>query len=329
VPTDVAAPTPRELAQWRLDAARHEYLSFPAWQAPEPPQIEPDEHGGEADGPLLELATHTVSAYPGCAEAVSQIRPPTREKERRLRELDAVRISEVAAARAARGNGIGRERSRCESRRRARTAIRRFCVANRCDHMWTFTLAPEFSTHSADELWRMVEAFRRAITAAGFPVWAIVPEAHPGGHGWHIHAGTPGFVPIETVRAAWPYGFVLVSYKAPKHQHRRTLSGAARARILANYLSCYIGKEVGQTEAGEGEACGAADPPRPVIAENRKTYSTTRSHRPECVRASFSNPADALVWIAAVLDGPVLDVWRSSDVDDWEGPPTTMWVRQE
>lgn len=327
--TDLGAPTPRELAQWRLDAARHEYLSFPAWQAPEPPSIEPDEGDGEAGDPLLELATHTVSAYPGCSEAVSQIKPPTREKGARLRELDAVRISEVAAARAARGNGIGKERARCESRRRARTAIRRFCVANRCDHMWTFTLSNEYATHSADDLWRMVEAFRRAITLAGFPVWAMVPEAHPGGHGWHVHAGTPGFVPVEVVRQAWPYGFVLVSYKAPKHQGRHTKSAAARARILANYLSCYIGKEVGETQAAEGAPGEAHAPLRPEIGANRKTYSTTRSHRPVCERASFSNRSDALSWIAKVLGGPVLDVWSSAEVEDWAGPPTTMWVRQE
>jgi hypothetical protein len=74
------------------------------------------------------------------------------------------------------------------SLRRARSAIRRYCQANRLDTLWSFTYAKEGGEWDRDVVQRQVAAFFRRMREryGSFPyVWAL--ELHPGGHGWHVH----------------------------------------------------------------------------------------------------------------------------------------------
>lgn len=276
-------------------------------------------------GSLLESATHTVVAYPECGEAVYQIRPATRENAPRLAGLDPLKIAEKAAKKAARGNALGRERAAAESARRARTSIRRWCIANTADHQLTLTLDEEHATHSADDLWKMCESFRRVLDAAGFDQVLLVPEPHPGGHGFHVHGALPGYIPIKLLREAWPFGFVWVT--GPQKFRRHQESKRAACRRIGNYLGEYLGKDLDR--AGAEEASGAATPSLPTVGFNRKRYSCSRGTQPIAERASFIAPTAARVWIDRVLGGPCDIVWSSEDRDDWEGPPTAVLVRRE
>jgi len=65
--------------------------------------------------------------------------------------------------------------------------------------MWTFTFAvPHRSWPGVGCCWdRLLKRLRRR----GFDLRGVrVAEWHPGGHGWHMHWATVGWLPIETVR---------------------------------------------------------------------------------------------------------------------------------
>jgi hypothetical protein len=285
----------------------------------------------DLSAPLLEQTTHSVSAYPGCLEATIQKRTPTREDARTaggLRLLDAVEI----ACRSTRGQAKDPVRARMNAAARTRTDMRRYVLQNQLDHLWTFTLAPEYATHSEDRVREYVSAFRRAI-GLDYGPWLTLIEPHPGGHGWHVHAACHGFVPVKVVRAAWALGHVLVSYRGPgdrKGSTSRTsgqLSRHEQSRRLAGYLSKYLGKTLEDTGTeGRGEGDPEGPDPVPVVGFNRKRYSTTRGYSPVVVRQVHSNWSDAWRWIEYLLGGGCRVVWDSSQDDDFEGPPTWLVV---
>jgi hypothetical protein len=296
--------------------------------------------------PLVQRATHTVSAYPGCGEAVIQKRLPSRANKlsatERLRSLDAVTISEKAAQRIVRDTPIGSARAEGEATRRARTSVRRWCTDNRADHLWTGNLAPKYATHDRDDMWRLVERFRRNLRDLGITnPMLIVLEPHPGGHGLHWHAAVPGRMDWHVVRRAWsstphldadhpdfdPFGFV--QFEPPKRHHRRhTTSRIQAARTIAGYLGKYVGKDFSEDGGGiEGEPKAPEDPPAPShIGFNRKRYSTTRGTAPVCKRDAFLAPSAAYAWMRSTLGGEIRKQWDSSQSQGWEGPPTALYT---
>lgn len=304
-----------------------------------PDHLDPAEAEGVARSPLLEQTTHSVSAYPKCLEAVVQLRRERVDDRRRtaggMLVLDGMAIATAAANRAARGSSANRERSERSAAARAKTAVRRIVLQNLLDHLWTFTLAPEWATHSEDVIRARIEDFRRAI-GTEYGCWLTVIEPHPGGHGWHVHAAVHGFVPIDAVRAAWPFGHVLVRYRGPNARQGSTsrtrgkLSKSSQCRRLAGYLSKYLVKEWDQAGAGtEGSPEGPEAPDRPVMGLNRKRYSCTRGFAPQCVRETFDNSESVLLYLEQMMGGPVETVWSSVGSTDWEGPPTWLVVLRE
>ena len=140
------------------------------------------------------------------------------------------------------GEGANSARSLQEAGRRARTAARRYVVANRCDQMITFTYAQ--ACHDRDQFVADMHAFWLALRAAlggkPFPyLW--VPEWHKS-HGLHAHAAVSQYIPFALIRAC---GDVAASGSSgwPAHPPGRSAGVVAeRARICARYLAKYFGK---------------------------------------------------------------------------------------
>lgn len=313
--------------------------------APPPPGIDPLTGeilaGWAAQPPLVQRATHSVAVYPGCGEAVLQLRAPScgdaLTPADRLRSLDADKIADKAANRIARDTPIGSARAESEAARRAATQFRRWCTENRADHLWTGNLSPKYATHSRRDMWALIARFRRNLVELGVlnPL-GIVLELHPGGHGFHWHAAVPGRMDWDLVGRAWsstphlprdhpefdPFGFV--QFEPPRKHHRRTTSSALDiARNIAGYLAGYLSNS---THKGGEAPIAQPGVPLPVEREfNGKRFSTTRGTSPVCLRSTFISPAAAYSWVRSILGGEIRKQWDSSQSADWEGPPTALY----
>jgi len=190
-----------------------------------------------------------------------------------------------------------RERSAAEAARRARSRLRRYCVGNGLDHLWTFTYAPEFLPDDEDGVWADIERFRKKLheaLGALVPLAAVIERGTERGR-LHVHVLVRGRIRIEVMRNAWGRGFVQV--EAPPK--RPGMSARERLRVTARYLTKYVGKEF--------------DNGRP----NRKRYSVTTGFQP--VRRWTFGGHDLVPAIRDALDGRRIVHWWQSD-EDWPGP---------
>lgn len=265
-----------------------------------------------ADGALLESATHTVSAYPECGEAVVQTCGMTRED--RLATL--LRRGDQFTLRGA-GN---RERSEKEAARRAAGKVRRWCVRNQADRMITLTMRPEVATDDLGEAWRICDTFRRRMREAGQDCVLLVPERHKSGR-IHFHGAIPKWIDHSVLEACWGAGFVLIS----KPRTVGKCSKRERSRIMAAYLSKYLAKSF----EDEGQTASAGSPSASsgcATAFNGKRYSTSRGTQPRKVNRSVCSFGEAVYAARDLLDVQEVElIWSSREVEDWEGPPTWMF----
>jgi hypothetical protein len=166
-----------------------------------------------------------------------------------------------------------------DSAQRAKGEIRRQIRANRGRYLWTFTYAKEQFAY--EQLVKHVAAFQRRLRQALGKVWLLlVPEPHPGGHGWHLHGAAATRLPIKTVRKCWGQGHVWVGDH--KREHRTWSS-----RHLSRYLAKYATKMV-----GGGELYGCR--PRPRGAHR---YWVTQGYEPEKVSMTFRSVNSAHRWL--------------------------------
>lgn len=202
------------------------------------------------------------------------------------------------------------EEVEAESAARARKALERWHVQNQVDRLATSTFAGE-QPESWSEVWEYVAAFRRRMYAA-FPgiVISVVIEGRPGGVGserLHVHYGFSQYVHKSVLRRLWGHGHTDIRRIGSKAQR---LGKRERARRCARYLSKYVGKGFDQ---GGGRS------------RHGKRYSTTRGHTVRVVRRRFHTLAEAQAWCAQVVEGPVVEEWASSELEDWRGPP--IWCQ--
>jgi hypothetical protein len=275
--------------------------------------------GPVPQAPLLDIATHSVTAYPGCGEAVVQnvsaLFDPT--PEQKLNSLLR------HGPRAPRGMGDP-EASESSSVRRARTMVRRWCVQNKVDRGITLTCKPERMVYDIASAWELINTFRIAMRAIGMDCMLIVPERCKDGQ-IHFHGAIPRWVDHQALEDAWGHGWVLI--KKPKTS--RGTGARGRSRILAGYLSKYLGKEFGKaTEAEDGASrpgSDASSPPSPTIF-NGKRYTTSRGFTVRKVSTRTTSMFDAYRVMLSDLGATSLElVWTSSAADDWCGPPTAMF----
>lgn len=167
-----------------------------------------------------------------------------------------------------------------DSARRAAGEVRRYIRANRLDHLWTFTF--EKPVHDYAELAPIIARFLRRLWDANWRgALVLVPEPHPKGHGWHLHAAIRGRFPHRVMARLWGQGFVFVT-----GPHGQSRSGW-RPRKLSSYLAKYLVKEL---DLGDLAGCT----PR-ATGEHR--YFRTQGHDPIAERWTFGTLRQALTFL--------------------------------
>lgn len=199
-------------------------------------------------------------------------------------------------------------RAQAEAARRARAKMRRYCAANRLNRLGTLTYRPP-GCHDPRELRTHVGEFFRGLRGGlgGRPLpYAWVPEWHKTGHGQHVHFAVGRFVQRGRIDAAWGRGFVHIKLLGDLPVGSGTF---AESRQAAGYLSKYV------TKSFDGER---------VPGLHR--YEVAQGFQPRKVRLSGSSSDDVLEQACEHFDGLWPErIWRSSDVEDWQGPPA-VWA---
>lgn len=181
---------------------------------------------------------------------------------------------------------------------RARREIRRYIGANNLADMITYTY-PGKGVHDYDEHLRLMRNFKRRHGKAlqGGGPYILVPEEHPGGHGWHWHE----FVRPTTRKAVtklrvdhWTPFLLRQGHELPRntrsvrvhHEPYESLTAAA------NYGSKYVTKAYGHSG----------------IAPGRNRYMRSIGYNPEPQELVFDCLDDAKAYMEArgydrVIDG--------------------------
>jgi hypothetical protein len=171
--------------------------------------------------------------------------------------------------------------------------------------------------------WALVDTFRRNLREAGMDCVLLVPELCKGGQ-YHFHGAFPGWLEVKVLERAWGHGFVLIKKpKVPKGTPLR-----ARSRVLAGYLSKYLGKAFGGSPAEAAEPVPAGETPNgSPTAFNGKRYTTSRGTAVRKVNRLCSSMFSAYDAACLALGVTSIEmVWSSADADDWAGPPTSIWL---
>ncbi len=198
------------------------------------------------------------------------------------------------------------ERAQAEAGRRARTNLRRYCVANRLNRLGTLTYEGD-GCHDQRQVRQDVGVFFRALRRGlgGSPLpYVWVPEWHKTDHGLHLHFAIGRYVPRSTIKAAWDVpgaGFVHIKLLGDLPVGSGSV---AEARKAAGYLGKYVTKSFDQER------------PRGL-----KRYDVAEGFGPKFRRLS-GRSADEVVDKACSLMGAEPSwCWSSREVEDWKGAP--------
>lgn len=196
--------------------------------------------------------------------------------------------------------------SRDDAARRARGKVRRYCAANRLNRLGTLTYRGG-GCHDPAALREDVGGFFRRLRGGvgeTFPyLW--VPEWHKSGHGLHVHFAVGRFIGVRSIEQAWGHGFVHIKLLGDLPTGSGSLG---EARLASRYLSKYVGKDLGEGNAG-----------------GLHRYEVAEGFQPRSVRLDGPTSDAVLGWAETVMDGPPGHVWRSRDQADWAGPPA-IWA---
>lgn len=105
------------------------------------------------------------------------------------------------------GKAADPDRSAAEAARRARTALRRYCTANRLDRLGTLTYArpckePELIREDLRDFFKRL---RERTGGFAFP-YAWVPEWHKTGDKLHAHFAVGRYINFRVIQQAWVAG---------------------------------------------------------------------------------------------------------------------------
>jgi hypothetical protein len=238
-------------------------------------------------------AAWTLSLYPEAAEGGGCFRPSRRPTPHYVPA----------------GSAADPSRARAEAGRRARRNVRRYCAATRLNRLATLTYRGS-GCHDPREVRADVGAFFRQLRdgLGGKPLpYVWVPEWHKTDHGLHAHFAVGQFVPRRLIERAWGRGFVHIKLigdlpvgSGPREEARRA----------AGYLSKYVSRTF--------------DDSRFVAGLHR--YDLAQGFQPRGVALSGRSPEDVIAQACEVMGARPVRWWRSSDEEDWQGPPS-YWVQ--
>jgi hypothetical protein len=140
------------------------------------------------------------------------------------------------------GEGQNPERSKRVASSRAKTAVRRYCAANRLNRLGTLTYAGK-GCHDPralrDDLADFFRTIRVDLGGKPFPyMW--VPEWHKTDHGLHAHFACGQFIKRSAIEQAWGRGFINIKLLGDLPVGSGPIEEARRA---GGYLSKYMNKD--------------------------------------------------------------------------------------
>jgi hypothetical protein len=134
-------------------------------------------------------------------------------------------------------------------------------------------------------------------------VW--VPEWHKSGHGLHAHFAVGRYIARGSIVESWPHGFVHIKLLG----HLPVGSGThGEARLAARYLSKYLGKDLAGSKT-----------------DGQHRYEVAQGFQPRTVTITAATIDEVLDQAAIAVGAQPERVWRSSEREDWEGPPA-VWA---
>jgi hypothetical protein len=201
------------------------------------------------------------------------------------------------------------ERAAEEAGRRARAKIRRYAAANRLNRLGTLTYRGE-GCHDPARLRADLAVFfrelRAGLDAGRFPyVW--VPQWHPGGHGLHAHFAVGRFVQRTLIERSWGNGFVHIKLLDGLPVGAGTLG---EARLAARYLARYVGREM--------------EDARRLAGLHR--YEVAQGFQPAKIECYGTTAEDVIERASGYMGSVPEQVWLSSSVEGWHGPPA-CWAQ--
>ncbi len=246
----------------------------------------------EPPKPSYFRSSWVANVYETCGEATVYWRPPSPCSPTGVR-------------------GEGSQRATVEGNRRARRRMRRFCVHNKLNVLWTLTFDDEHLPDDWDGVWVEIERFRRWLykhLGKKVPAVFVIErgEDEDGTKRLHVHMALGLSVDKRALEAGWGCGWVKYSKRVAQGGTKRVRGRREQARTVAAYLSAYLTKQ-DSTAAGR-EFDG-------------KRYSVTKGF---AARArSFVVPSPSAGFnVARSLCGGVVDwEFHSDDDPEWLGVP--------
>ena len=206
------------------------------------------------------------------------------------------------------GCSADRARSQAEAARRARAKVRRFCAGNLLNRLGTLTYAGEGCFDQAQLRLDVGEFFRGLRSGLGGEPLAYlwVPEWHPGGHGLHVHFAVGRFVPVGLVKRTWGRGLVHMTLIGDLGVGSGALE---EARVAAGYLGKYVTKAVADER---------------IAGLHR--YEVAQGFQPKPVQLQGDSEEAVVAQASKLMGGEPIRSWRSSENDDWRGPPAYWYA---
>jgi hypothetical protein len=169
----------------------------------------------------------------------------------------------------------------------------------------TVTYAPAHERTSRYEVLRDVAGFRRRLfEVLGRRVAvAAVPEQGTKKGRWHCEIAIGVYVRQALLEELWGLGWVNIHRYGDRHKRQDEVEAAWQ---VASYLSKYVGKALAETAGSKGG----------------HRYEVSQGFQPEAERYEVWTFPEGIARVVAVFEGELpRSVWRSSEVDNWLGPP--------
>lgn len=188
---------------------------------------------------------------------------------------------------------------------RSATRVKRLSRSNKFKRMFTLTFPGE-GVHDYDESYRLVAGWLHYHGRQWFPGYLMVPEEHPGGHGWHwhlLHRDRPNKKQLAAIRRSW--SSYLASHGHDNHGARIHAKHWGSTRKAAEYAAKYVGKALDGIAPGRNRYMRSLGLTLPEVTEL-------------VIRSSLSELADyfeALGWKVATFQTPTGYPLL------WSGPP--------
>lgn len=199
------------------------------------------------------------------------------------------------------------DRSRQEAGRRARSRLRRYCVANGLNRFVTLTyegVGCHDQRQVRQDAGRFVRSLRRGLGGRPLPyVW--VPEWHKTDHGLHLHFAVGRYVNRGILKAAWSepgQGWVHIKQLGDLSVGSGRVAEARRA---AGYLGKYVTKSFGDEQR----------------SRHLKRYDVAEGFAPKVLHLAGRSADEVTEMACEYMQASPSSSWNSREVEDWKGAP--------